>query len=697
MRLLGPVATYDGDVLSPLTGRSATLVALLVAAQRSWLDWDVLAEEAWTDGVPTRGTVHTAISRCRAALPPALAARLESGQLGYRLILGDGESDLDDFVALVKRIDAAKAHDPADVVLAQAEQALELWTGRACANVLDSQRVSALATSLDRMRWDVTDSGASAALSVGLGARWCERLELVLAAESLRQSSAILLAECESSAGNQAAAMRTLSRLRRGLHEVGLVASPDLVDAEYRILVDEPVRELHPHTQQSFALPSLSAAQEHLRKHRFRPALLEAERVISQQTRLSLDGVAEAWLVVALASDALIRPVAFRHALTQAVQAAILADASLTLRRALALSARATAPGEPNQGIVDTLQTASLIGEDQAWADGAVAVNVACGASATSDHSALELAARVVRSAKKYSSPALSEFAAECWLRLTEGLPEVDEQRTMADWWVRTAAPDTTAFSVALSHRALRALRAGDSQAYEVDISTIEDFAATHGVAEDQAIAMQMRAALLLAQGERAAASTMIDGAADLVLDHPVHQEVAAIQRWWLHLDEHPDRYLADLRAVAELGRSPAYAAILAYTLLRCDDPDGAQVALDSMFVDGRFVVAGDSSYPTAVAGMSEVAVWLGSLDHVDEFVDRLTPYSGQILVAPGHAFVLGAADRFLGQLAMATGRSGEGTEALTRAHAIERRLGFRQPLAATRAVARSLGVSLVP
>lgn len=187
----------------------------------------------------------------------------------------------------------------------------------------------------------------------------------------------------------------------------------------------------------------------------------------------------------------------------------------------------------------------------------------------------------------------------------------------------------------------------------------------------------------------------MIEAAADLVSDHPVHQEVAAIQRWWLTLDRDPTTYLRDVEAVAALGRSPSYRAILAYTLFRVGDVPGAATALDSVFDGPRLVIEPDGSLPTAVAGIAEVAVWLGDADRWQVVYDILQPYSGQMLIAPGQAFVLGAADRFIGLLAAALGRPDEAIEAFAAAVEMERRMGFGRLTSATEAAAVAAGVRL--
>ncbi len=695
LEVLGAMTVREGEAVRSIRGRSASILAVLASARRSWLPWDVLAEEAWARDAPRRGAVHTAISRCRTTMGTGLAAGLESGPLGYRLTLDERGFDLVEFEARYREaVESEAAGRPADVV-DRAERALGLWSGRPFANVDDSARVDAFCRELERRQLDLVDAGARAALAFGDGDRWVARLESSMTSEPLRQSTSLLLADCHRRAGNRAAAMRTLQTLRRNLRDVGLAATSDVEAAERRILADDPAGQPRAGLPPSFVLASLTSAKDHLAARRFRPALLEAERVISQQARLAPEGIAEAWVVVALACDALVRPVAVRHAVTEAVKAALEADASLTLRKALALAARATAPSEPNQGVVVALERADLEGEDETWALGAIAVNVACGAVTTAAVSAMEVAGRALRRAEDRSDDTLRMFAAECWLRVTEGDADLAAQVPVADRWADAVGFGTLNYAVAIAQRALRVVRTGDRTRYEADIERIERCGAAMGLSEDLAISMQMRASLLCAEDEQSEAAAMIEAAADLVSDHPVHQEVAAIQRWWLTLDRDPTTYLNDVEAVAALGRSPAYRAILAYTLFRADDAHGAATALDTVFDGTRLVLEPDGSFPTAAAGIAEVVVWLRDADRCQVVYDVLRPYAGQMLIAPGQAFVLGAADRFIGLLAAALGRPDEAIAAFDAAVEMERRMGFGRLASATEAAAAAVGVRL--
>lgn len=485
--------------------------------------------------------------------------------------------------------------------------------------------------------------------------------------------------------------------MRRSLADIGLTPGERVNNIEQHLLTtaDPPPDSIEPlpvMANTPFAAATVATAIAHLDASRFRPALREAERFLSQQVKHSNVDTAEAWIVCALASHALMRPIVVRHAVGEAVTAALAEGGRPSLRRALALTPLATAPNEPNQPIVSALEHAQLDGEDAIWAMSAIAANLICGATARSATSATELAAQALKLVDSESSPDLRAFAVECWLRVTEGEPGSKEQERVASRCLASLRSGAGPYAVLTTHRAQRSLRSCNREQFEADMAAVERLAAATGMAEDLAISMQMCAALLSADGERGESSAMIEAAAKVTVDHPVHQEVAHIQRWWLDLDDNPAKLLDNLTAFAGRGRSPAYLAMLMYTMLRVGDRSGATEVLDILLRSSESPLQRDGAYPTALAGLAETAVLVEATDYLSPLRDMLSPFAGEMLVGPGQSFIMGSADRFLGMLSAALGEGEQAIAALRKAEQTERRLGFsRLARATTEAAARVL------
>ena len=237
-RVLGAVELVDAEGHACPIGSTSqrTLLAVLLAAHGDVVGLDALVEAVWVDAAPATAlsTLRTYVSRLRARLGPALAAR--GG--GYALDVPAGALDADQFEALV---DAAQRADPADAADLLAA-ALDLWHGPAYGDRADIERVRAEARRLDERCRAAREAHAVALLRTGRHEEAVAAAEALVAAEPLREGGWAVLIEALASAHRTADALRAYRRAAAALAEVGLEPTRALRDAEQIALNDAAPR-----------------------------------------------------------------------------------------------------------------------------------------------------------------------------------------------------------------------------------------------------------------------------------------------------------------------------------------------------------------------------------------------------------------------------------------------------------------------
>ncbi len=235
--LLGPIEAHretDGetDVLNIGGARQRRLLAYLALAPGRSRSLDGIIGAMWPDGnapLDARQSVHTAISRLRAALGDASAVVARGG--GYSL---EGiEVDSSNFTALFDQVRNGK--DPSSRSSAL-RSALELWRGPALEEFAHEEWARSDAVRLDELRAHVADEFGVALLESGDAAEAVVELESAAARSPLRERTHRILMEALSASGRQAEALRVFQTYRHRLStDLGLEPGDDMSSLERSI------------------------------------------------------------------------------------------------------------------------------------------------------------------------------------------------------------------------------------------------------------------------------------------------------------------------------------------------------------------------------------------------------------------------------------------------------------------------------
>jgi len=278
--LLGPFEVSLGRGPLSLGGRKQrTLLAVLLLHPNEAVSRDQLIDALWGQRPPPSAaeSLDTYVYRLRKLVGHERLVR-EAG--GYLLRVEAGELDVDRFeqlVASAHRADAAADH--AAVVSALTE-ALDLWRGRAWADVLDTAAVSAEAQRLEELALCAIESRMEAELAMGRGEELVPELELVLGEHPLRERllSSLMLALYR--AGRQTDALDAFQATRQRLvEELGLEPGPGLHELQRRILQHDPSLGAPP--------PFLAASGRRSRRTRAAAAALALGPVLAAAFLLS--------------------------------------------------------------------------------------------------------------------------------------------------------------------------------------------------------------------------------------------------------------------------------------------------------------------------------------------------------------------------------------------------------------------------
>ena len=120
-------------------------------------------------------------------------------------------------------------------------QALDLWRGRPCEELVEHSWATAEVARLEEMRREAEDDLADLRLAIGEHNAMVGRLEAAVAAEPLRERRWAQLMLGYYRSGRQADALRAFGRLRSALaEELGLSPSADLAALEQKVLLQSP-------------------------------------------------------------------------------------------------------------------------------------------------------------------------------------------------------------------------------------------------------------------------------------------------------------------------------------------------------------------------------------------------------------------------------------------------------------------------
>jgi DNA-binding SARP family transcriptional activator len=169
-RILGPLeVSVDGQEVDISGPKLRALLAILLLRADESVPRDLLAHELWGEQQP-EGSQHTLdvyISRLRKALgTPASGHVLVTRPGAYRLRLADGQLDARLFERLAKEGRSALAGKAPDQAAAKLHTALQLWRGRALADLGDSTELRIEAARLEELRLGATEDRIEADLAL---------------------------------------------------------------------------------------------------------------------------------------------------------------------------------------------------------------------------------------------------------------------------------------------------------------------------------------------------------------------------------------------------------------------------------------------------------------------------------------------------------------------------------------------------
>ena len=248
-RILGPLEVLaDGRQVQLAGARQRTVLAILLLHAGEVVSTDRLIDELWGDRPPAdaQTALQQHVSRLRRQLEPH--AVLVTRAPGYVIELEPGQLDLDRFRALRDRgrteLDEGRANEAARSFRA----ALELWRGRALADLENEPFAHDLIAALEDERLATLEARIDADLALGVHAELVGELRNHVRRHPLRERPRAQLMLALYRAGRQAEALDAYADARRVLvEELGLEPGPELQRLQQSILTHDVQLEAPSH------------------------------------------------------------------------------------------------------------------------------------------------------------------------------------------------------------------------------------------------------------------------------------------------------------------------------------------------------------------------------------------------------------------------------------------------------------------
>jgi DNA-binding SARP family transcriptional activator/WD40 repeat protein/energy-coupling factor transporter ATP-binding protein EcfA2 len=275
IQVLGPLAVDGSGRLGPRD--RSVLLALTVRQGRS-VTSDELIDAVWGDRPPpsARKNLQSCVVRLRRTLG---TGAIETTHQGYRLVVPADDIDAARFEAQVTRARELLAVGEADRVVFLLENALELWTGPAFADLRDWGPARREAGRLDDLRLDAEELLLDAQLRCGRAHDVLARAHEMVRSAPLRERRWELLALAQYRAGAQGEALRTIRQLRAVLaRELGIDPAPEVVALEASILRQDPSLQ----QDDPVALASVTCPWQGLQAY----DVAEADRFFGRETEI---------------------------------------------------------------------------------------------------------------------------------------------------------------------------------------------------------------------------------------------------------------------------------------------------------------------------------------------------------------------------------------------------------------------------
>jgi DNA-binding SARP family transcriptional activator/WD40 repeat protein/energy-coupling factor transporter ATP-binding protein EcfA2 len=236
--VLGPL-TVDGES-GRLPPRAQVVLAALTVRRGEVVGAETLADVWWGERLPATWT--KAVQGCLVQLRKVLgAAAIETRRQGYCLVVPADEIDAYRFERQVARAQELLALGEPDRAAYVAGESLDLWRGRALADLDGWEPGRVAAARLEELRLDAEELRVEATLRTGRFRDVLADAQAQVTEQPLREHRWILLALAQYQAGRQGDALRTLHQARRVLaEELGLDPGPDLLALEQAVLRQDP-------------------------------------------------------------------------------------------------------------------------------------------------------------------------------------------------------------------------------------------------------------------------------------------------------------------------------------------------------------------------------------------------------------------------------------------------------------------------
>jgi len=345
-RVLGEVAIVDDDgAVTPITAsRPRALLAVLVMHANRSMSSPTLANALWGDSQPEvpYAALQVVVSRLRSRLG-TYGDRVQAHAGGYRLAVGEDETDLLVAERLLQEGRAALEGNESTRAVAILERALALWTGDALEDLSDLPFAGDGARRLRELWLDLIEARNDAVLRSGRHLEVLVGIDALVELEPLREHLRAQHVAALYRAGRQAEALRACEALRTALRDqLGVEPSAEMVELEHRVLDQDP--SLLP-TEAGFMTPLPAWTMEVLpfvgRGTEYRAVLASLGEAIADELRFVLvegpPGVGKSRFLLQVARrvarDAIVLPIHVHDVFSPAIYAfaQVLAEATLRI------------------------------------------------------------------------------------------------------------------------------------------------------------------------------------------------------------------------------------------------------------------------------------------------------------------------------------------------------------------------------
>jgi peptide/nickel transport system substrate-binding protein len=274
-RILGPLeVSVDGQEIDISGPKLRALLVILLLRADEPVPRDLLAHELWGEQQleSAQHTLEVYISRLRKALgTPASGGVLVTRPGAYSLRLKDGRLDARLFEHLAKEGRRALAANAPGQAAAKLHAALQLWRGRALADLGDRTELRIEAARLEELRLGVTEDRIEADLALARHEDVVDELQALVATHPLRERLHGQLMVALYRNGRQAEALAAYQAARgRLVEELGLEPGPALQRLECAILKQDESLELPGQADLTLPAPHLPGNQGRAHAHRRR-------------------------------------------------------------------------------------------------------------------------------------------------------------------------------------------------------------------------------------------------------------------------------------------------------------------------------------------------------------------------------------------------------------------------------------------